>query len=158
MIHELERIWVEAIVAHSRFYPSIWLEYPRILWEALAKRIDVPTEIRSDTLHNTCLEHCLYASLFDSCYFIMSYSLRPDGSHSGQFICRFLLWTNIESLFLLKITSVHFPNKTMGLFPYNNRIMMCVNLAQRRAMYVCGLVNGLHDMGYRLKEFDVDMS
>jgi hypothetical protein len=32
-------------------------------------------------------------------------------------------WTNIKSFFLHKITSVHFPNKTLGLFPYNNKII-----------------------------------
>jgi hypothetical protein len=71
-----------------------------------------------------------------------------------KFICKFLLWANIELLFHIKITSVHFPNKTVGLFPYDNRIMMCVNRAQERTVYV----RGIHDIGYLLKEFDIYMS
>jgi hypothetical protein len=157
IIDELWTGWKRSWPSRGSISASIWN-----IWGCYKKLQSRESMSRSrfeaipSWIHIWSIAHAPAYSLLAGLLYLTAYALMEVTA--VKFVCKFLLWTNIELLFHLKITSVHFPNKTVGLFPYDNRIMMCVNLAQGRTMYVCGFFTRIHEIGYRLKEFDNDMS
>jgi hypothetical protein len=57
MTDELERIWREAVMAYSRYYPSICLEGLRETTKTSVRIPGVPAEIQIKPLPNASLEH-----------------------------------------------------------------------------------------------------
>jgi hypothetical protein len=60
---ELERIWKEASIAWSMYYPRIRLEGLRKTMKTL-RIADVSVDIRTEHLPNTSLERYWYTSIF----------------------------------------------------------------------------------------------
>jgi hypothetical protein len=64
MNNELEKIWKEAVVVYSGYYPSVCLEGLRTTTrESSGRRAGVPAEVKTEHLPNTNLEHYLYTNL-----------------------------------------------------------------------------------------------
>jgi hypothetical protein len=64
MNDEMERIWKEAIVAQSKYYPRIFLEGLKKTTKNTVRTAGVAAETRTEHLPNTSLEHYYSTSVF----------------------------------------------------------------------------------------------